>query len=228
MAKKKKLCPACQKEINESAKKCPKCNKKLEILNWEIEWDSGQKLQLSGPDAENSIRDQLISGQLKLENRCRQFVTSLQSVKDEKEYYEVKQEKDWKTLRDYANDIFSLQVLYDPQRAYGKKFALITTAIIGIITAIAWDSDLLLTVGANPIMAIICSVLLIALSPTVIGLFIASAIVGRIYHLSPFGLAVRTFVALFIGVVIGLVVGWTIGYLIGVVIGKTKKKVLED
>lgn len=228
MAKKEKPCPACYKKIDESATECPECKKKLEILHWELEQDSGEKMVFSEPNAEDSIREQLISGKLKLINRCRQFTTALQRVVEEKDHYETKDEKDWKALKDYANSSFSLQVLYNPVQAYGKRVALIATVTIGIITAIGWDTQMLLTVGANPVIAVILSILLLVLTPTVIGLAIGSYVVGRIYGLPPFGMAFQTFFAIVIGAIIGAAAGWTIGYLIGVIIGLTKKKVLAD
>jgi uncharacterized membrane protein YccC len=213
MAKKKKTCPACMKKIDESAKECPECKKSLEILHWEVEKESGEKVVCSGPNAKDTIRDQLISGELNLINRCRQFTTVLQSIQDEKDHYEIKKEKDWKTLRDYANTSFSLQVLYNPVQAYGKRAAIITAATIGIITAIAWDTEMLLATGANPFLAVILSILLLTLTPTVIGLAIASYVVGGIYRLPPFGMAFRTFFSIIIGALVGAAVGWTIGYL---------------
>lgn len=228
MAKKEKTCPACDKKIDDSAKECPECKKKLEILHWEVEADSGEKIVFSEPNTEDSIREQLISGKFKLINRCRQFTTVLQRVTGENDHYETKDEKEWKTLKDYANSSFSLQVLYNPVQAYGKRVAFIATATIGIITAIGWDTQMLLDAGANPIIAVILSILLLVLTPTVIGLAIGSYVVGRIYSLPPFGMAFRTFFAMVIGAIIGAAVGWTIGYLIGVIIGLTKKKVLAE
>ncbi|MBU1163244.1 MAG: hypothetical protein KKA75_03740 [Proteobacteria bacterium] len=226
MAKKEKECPACKKNIDESAKECPECKKRLEILNWEIQQDSGESIVFSEPDAEEAIRERLISGELKLINRCRHFTTALQRVTDENDHYENKEEKEWKTLKDYANSSFPLQVLYNPVQAYGKRVAMITGVTILIITAIAWDTEMLIAAGANPVIAVILSVLLLALTPTVIGLAITSYVVGRIYSLPPFGMAFRTLFAVVIGVLAGGAVGWTVGYLIGVIIGLTKKKVL--
>ncbi|MCK4816898.1 hypothetical protein KA005_14100 [bacterium] len=226
MAKKTKACPACGKQIDESAKECPECKKQLEILHWEIEQEFGEKVVFLEPNAEESVREQLISGKLKLNNRCRQFINTLQRVEDGKDHYETKQEMEWKTLRDYANSVFSLQVLYNPVQAYGKRVAFITWVIVGAITAIGWNTNILLAAGANPIVAVILSIVLLALLPTVVGLAIASIVVGGIYALPPLGMAIRSLIALLIGALVGGAIGWTLGYLIGVLIGTIKKKVL--
>ena len=226
MAKKKKICPACNKEIDELAIECPECEKQLEILCWEIEKESGEKVLFFGKTVEESIREHLLSGKLKLSNHCRQYIKILKRMEEGKEYYGLKKEMKWKTIRAYANSVFSLQVLYSPVKACGKRTAFITWAVIGIVAAIGWNIAALLSFGANPIVAILWSMILLLLTPTVIGLAIGSFVVSKFYSLPPFGMAFRTLFAIVIGVLIGAAVGWTVGYLIGVSIGAVKKKIL--
>lgn len=223
----KKTCPSCKKQIDENATKCPQCKKELEILFWEIEPEPGNKVLYSGEGAEATIREQLLSGKLKLSDRCRQYINMLERVENGNEHYGLKREMDWKTLRDYANAVFSLQVLYNPVSAYGKRVAQVTWVVIGSIVAIGWNMDILLAAGASPLGAFVISAILLLLTPTVIGLGIASFVVGNIYRFPPLGMAIRTFIAIIIGGLIGGIVGWTVGYLIGVLIGLTKRKMLE-
>lgn len=223
----KKTCPSCKKEINANAKKCPECQKDLEILYWDIELESGDKALYPGEGAEPSIREQLVSGKLKLSNRCRQYINVLEGVEDGQEHYGLKKEMEWKTLRNYADGVFSLQALYNPFKAYGKRVAKITWAVIGAIVAIGWNMDILLTAGANPLIALVISVVLLLLTPTVVGLGIASFVVGSTYRFPPFSMAFRTLIAIIIAGLIGGAVGWTLGYLIGALVGFTKKKMLE-
>jgi len=226
MAKKTKACPACKKDIAEDATTCPLCGKQLEILHWEIEQESGEKILIIDPNAADLIREQLLSGKLKLSNRCRQYIKALMKVEEGKDEYGIKKEMEWKTLKDYANSVFSLQVLYNPAGAYGKQTAGYAVYGIGAITAIGWNASALLANGAGIIATIFWSIVLLFTNLTVIGVFIVSFIISKIYDLPPFAMAFRSYIALLIGGIVGLVGGWPIGYLIGVFIGLSKKKVL--
>jgi hypothetical protein len=199
----------------------------LEILHWEIEQESGEKALYFGEEAEKALREQLISGKLKLSNRCRQYVNVLERIEEGKEQSGLKQEKEWKTLRDYADGMFSLQKLYNPAKADGKRVARITWMVVGGIVAIGWNMQVLLTAGAPPFIAFVWSVVLLLLIPTVIGFVFGSVVVGGIHGLRPFRVAFGTLGAVLIGALVGGIVGWTFGYLIGIIIGLTKKRVLE-
>jgi hypothetical protein len=223
----KRICPACKKEIKETATRCPECQKQLEILCWEIEQESGQMVLYSGEGAEASIREDLISGKLRLLNRCRQHVKVLERVEQGEEQYGLKKEMEWKTLRDYTDNVSSLQGLYNPVKAYGREVAMTTWKIAGIIIAVGWNTDALLAAGSNPLVAIVISSVLLLLTPTGIGLGIGSVVIGNIYHIPPLGIVIRNFVAIILGILVGGAVGWTLGYVIGALIGLTKEKVLE-
>lgn len=226
MTEKTKPCPACNKQIDKSSKVCPECKKILRVLYWELEQASGKKTTYPESVAEAEIRERLISGDLTLSDRCRQYTDVLLGVTDGKDDYQSRNIEDWKTLKDFAGSCFSLQVLYDPVPAYGKRVAFITAITVGIIVAIGWNTSALLAVDANPIVAVILSALLLALTPTIIGLAIASFITGAIYDIPAMGMVWRTVFAIVIGGISGAVIGWTLGYLIGCIIGLTKKKVL--
>jgi hypothetical protein len=222
-----KICPSCNTAINPTEKKCPNCKKALELTYWEIELDTGEKTLYVGDEAEANIREHLVSGKLKLVNRCRQYTTALEKVVDGNDQYINKTELEWKSLRDYTDRVFALQVLYDPIKAYGKQAAQTTWIIIGVIVAVGWNADPFLATGANLIVAIIISIVLLLLTPTVIGLIIAAYIAAAIFGLPATGIAFRSFISILIGMLAGGAVGWTIGNLIGVIIGSTKKKALE-
>lgn len=228
MAKKTKECPACQKQISDDAKECPECKKTLEILHWEIELGSGEKLLFFEPTAEETIREHLVDRKLNLSNRCRQFIKSLARVEAGQDHYETTKELEWKTLRDYADKVFSLQVLYNPVQAYGKLAARITWIASGIIVAIVWNTEMLLANDAGIVGAILWSIVLLLTSPTIIGVGIVSFIVSRVYDLPPFAMAFRTFIGILVGAIAGAVIGWTAGYLIGVFIGLSKGKFLHN
>jgi hypothetical protein len=222
-----KTCPACKKQIDEKATQCPECKKQLEILYWEIEQTTGEKVLYQDGEAKTSIRDQLLSGQMKLTDRCRQYLHALKSVEDGIDNYSVKNDLGWKTLRDYADKVFDLQVLYNPAMAYGKSTAQTTWVIVGFLVAIGWNADILIAAGANLIVAIVFSLVLLLLTPTVLGLGIASFILAGMYQLPAMGMAIRTFFAILIGALVGAAVGWTFGFAIGALIGLTKKKALS-
>lgn len=223
----KKTCPSCQKEIDADAKKCPECQTELEILYWEIETESGEKVLHSGEQSVRSIREELISGKLKLSNRSRQYIEILQRVEDGKRDYGLKEEMEWKILRDYADQEFQLQVLYRPVPAYGKRVAQITAVIFGVIVAIGWTMDILLAAGINPLIALVISIALLGFTPTVVGLGIIAFGVGVAYDITFFSLIVRPPLALIAGLIVAIVVGLPIGFMIGVLIGLTRKKVLK-
>ena len=220
-------CPSCNAKINVTAQKCPNCKKILVITNWEIELDNGEKSLYFGEKAIVNIREHLVSGKIRLANRCRQYTSVLEKVIDGNDQYTTKAESEWKSLLDYADNVFTLQVLYDPVKAYGKQAAKTTWGIVGVIVAIAWYANLFLSVGANPLAAIVVSIILLLLTPTVIGLGIAAAIAAAMFNLSGVAIVIRSLISILIGVLAGGITGWTIGYLIGITIGSTKKKVIE-
>ncbi len=123
MSDKQKLCPACKEQIDEKSKDCPKCQKKLEILYWEIEDQSGNKTVFSESEAESEIKKRLLNREFQITNRCRQFAKELKEVKEGVDEYGLKNEGAYLSIEDYANQVFSLQVLYNPAPAYGKLFA---------------------------------------------------------------------------------------------------------
>jgi RNA polymerase subunit RPABC4/transcription elongation factor Spt4 len=213
-------CPACHKIIKKSMNVCPECNTQLKVIFWEIENDFGKKILF---DSEDLIKKQLISGTLKLNNRSRKIEKILYKIEKGKKEYKILKEMKWKTLKDYANSVFSLQVLYNPIKAYEKRLGIIILLILAFITAICWNANILLSAGANLIVAILLSILLILLSPTIIGLCIASIIIGNFYNFPPLGLFIRTSIAIGIGAIVGGLFGFPIGYLIGYFIGKSKK-----
>lgn len=222
-----KSCPSCKKEIDEKLVKCPHCQKQLEIQYWEIEQDNGEKILLTSENAESTIRNNLLTTKLRLTNRARQYTDMLKSIEDGKDQYVTKQDKGWKTLRDYADQVYSLQALYNPIMADGKKMAQNVFTIVGVITAIGWNTIPLVNAGANIVLAILISGVLLILTPTVVGMAIGSFVVGNMYGFPPFGMAVRTVVAIIVGLIVGGIVGWTLGFGIGALIGLTKKKVLS-
>ena len=223
----KKTCPACNKQIPEAATECPQCKKQLETLCWEIERESNERVSFSGPGGVESLREKLISGELKLRDRCRQYTKVLERVEASEEHFGVKKEKEWKTLRDYANAEFSLQVLYAPVQACAKRGAMITGIVVGLLVAIAWNTSGLLAVGANPAAAVVLAIGMLLLFPTVIGLIIGSLVVSAIYRIPATGMGFRTLIAAILGLLVGLAVGWTVGYAIGALCGLRVKKVLE-
>ncbi len=222
----KKRCPACERKVNEAATECPHCKKQLEVVWWEVQGGSGERLLFSGKGSIETIREQLISRQLQLSNRCRQYIEKLDRVVEGQDLYSLKKEMEWRSLRDYANKVFDLQKLYNPVEAYGKRSARITWAVVGAITAIAWNTSGLLMYGASPVVAVLLSILLLLLTPTIIGLIIGSVVISSIYNIPATGMGFRTVFAVLIGLAVGGAAGWTVGYLIGVFIGLGKKKVI--
>lgn len=226
MPKQTKTCPACQQEIDSSAADCPLCNRKLEILHWEIEPESGENFIFAGPEATNSIREKLLSNQLKIADRCRQYVQVLLKIEGDQPEYGIKNEMEWKTIRDYANPVFDLQMLYNPVGAYSKLTAKMVGYGLGALTALGYLISVLMENDAGIIASIFWSIVLLFTNLTVIGVFIISYIISRIYDLEPFAMAFQSYFSLLVGGIVGLIGGWTLGYLIGVFIGLSKKKVL--
>ena len=126
MATDTKTCPACKTKIDKKSDTCPSCGKQLEILYWEIEQASGEKMVLAGGEAEITIRDDLLAKKLTLSDPCRQIIKKLSRVVNGQDVYVIKEEKPLLKLKDYANSVFELQVLYNPASAYGKLVAKIT------------------------------------------------------------------------------------------------------
>lgn len=221
-----KICPSCRKAIDQKVKKCPNCQKQLEILYWEVEQHTGEKVLYSGEKAEVTIRENLIAGTLQLTYPCRQYVTLLKGVANGEDQYESLPDMGWKTLRDYADEVYALQVLYSPVMADGKRVAQQVWVLAGFVVAIAWNASPLLAIGVNPFVAILISIGLLILTPTIVGIAVGSVVVGGIYGFPPFGMAVRTGVAILVGAVVGGLISWTLGFAIGAIIGLTKKKMV--
>jgi len=119
---------------------------------WEIEMDSGEKILID--DAykfENFVREKLISGELKLSNRFRNFHKA-------KRQQESPKEADWKIIRNHTDKIFDLEILYNPIKArvkeYGMQAAMLTWKIAGAIIAVWWNAIPFFNLDVSPILAI--------------------------------------------------------------------------
>lgn len=244
MAVAKRPCPACGKKVVAGTAECPHCGREVERVCWELE-TGGERRFFAGKKGLAELGAALVSGSVQLGDRCRQRIEWLDSKEgrttsgggsaDESERqnvdqaegengganqrFVVKEERAWQTLGAYADSEFELRRLYDPVGAWGKRSAFVTWGVVGVVVAVAWNTDGLLAYGAHPIVALLLGAGMLLLLPTVIGLIVGSLVVGSLYGVPGMGMGFRTLVAAFLGVAVGAVVGWTFGYLVGAVIG---------
>jgi hypothetical protein len=95
--------------------------------------------------------------------------------------------------------------------------------IVGALVTILANTELLVSAGANPIVAFIIGSIILLLLPTVIGLAIGSYVVGLMYDLPGLAMAFRCLFGGFLGAVAGLI----IGYPLECFSGANKKKPVE-
>jgi hypothetical protein len=218
---KNKTCPACAQETKDSETKCPRCGEQLEILIWEIELGSGECVRHSNVE---KIREGLLSGKYQLSDKCRQYKDVLSQISEGQRQYDRIDETKWHTIRIFAENEFSLLVLYDPRKAYGQRVTGITGGLVGGLVAIGWVASGLVAAGANPLLAIVLSVILLLSTFTVIGLFIAGNLIGNAYAVPWLGLVIVAFI---VGIVAGIATGFTIGRWIGFQIGSRKPIMIQ-
>ena len=193
-------------------------------ISWEIEKESGEIVLFSGTNAEESIRKQLLARDLKLSDRCRQHIKILSEGSMEVIRIEV---KEWKTIRDYADDVFSLQVLYSPINAYMERYILIpigAAILIGIIVGIVYNTYMLVDVGVGLGEALVWSIILLFLGVTIAGGFITIAVFNYFHPYISLG---NIYLAAVSRALIVLVIVLILGYIIIFFTGLTKKKLLE-
>jgi hypothetical protein len=215
-----KTCPSCNKEIKASTTVCPQCREQLEIVVWEIELASGDCLHHSQVEA---IREDLLSGKFQLSDRCRQYKDVLVQINDGQKQYDKIDETKWHTVKDFADREFLLLSLYDPRKAYGQRAQEITGVLVGSLVAVYWIASGLMAAGANPVLAIVLSVILLLSTFTVIGLFVAGHLIGNAYGIPLLGLVIVAFI---VGIVAGIATGFTVGRWIGLQIGSRKPKLI--
>jgi hypothetical protein len=216
----KVACPFCKKEIDATKSKCPSCKKELEVLFWEIETESGNTETYKGEGAEKVIRKKLLSGELKLSDRCRQYVNRIVNIEAGEAIYELKKDKGWKSVKESANKVLTLQELYNPTMAHGKEAAKIAWAIVGLISAVAYLTYYYTGAGHSGFIALLFGIGTIIISATGVGLLILAFIGGM-------NMLIQILIAMIAGVAIGAVVGWTFGLIIGAIVGSRKEKLLE-
>jgi hypothetical protein len=219
-------CPACGKKIKAHLSDCPSCKAQLKTPCWEIKLPNGTTAIYEGTKAVETIKEKLLAGEIQLSSQCRRFTRILDGIVGKKRQFRVESEKPWKTLRSYADYEFELRQLYDPQKAYARRYAINTFITIAVILSIGANTGYLIKAGgANPVIALIIGILTLLATGTVIGLPVVSLLVSFIYDLHAMGLALACLGGILGAVIFGLVIGWPLGYIIGNIVGGQKNPV---
>jgi len=209
-----KTCPLCKKQIAAKSTKCPECKKELPE-HWEVKKLLGTTSFYFGNEIKfDNIRTQLISGTLKLSDKYRIYNNSLVD------------KKEWRTMREYTDGIDELKILYAPVQVCSRLGGLIGAMLVGPLIAIGWVTAFLLTFEVNIIIACILSILLIILTPTVIGFFLGAVVVGAIYSIPISEIGFSILAAALAGFLAAFIIGYPIGALFGALTGIMKKKII--